>query len=76
MGGGYYVYDKIKKMETPHLQGLFIPAEKIDMYSKHHNQCKGASPSYISNMRSRLLLKIWGIHGSPKDYDERILSIN
>ena len=36
----------------------------------------GASPSYISNMRSRLLLKIWGIHGSPKDYDERILSIN
>ena len=36
----------------------------------------GASPSYISNMRSRLLLKIWGVHGSPKDYDERILSIN
>ena len=36
----------------------------------------GASPSYISNMRSRLLSRIWGVQGSPKDYDERILAIN
>jgi hypothetical protein len=36
----------------------------------------GVSPSYISNMRSRLLVKIWGVQGTPKDYDERVLAIN
>ena len=36
----------------------------------------GVSPSYISNMRSRLLSRIWGVQGSPKDYDERILAIH
>ena len=35
----------------------------------------GISPSYISNMRSRLLTKIYGIEGSPKDFDQRIMSI-
>ena len=35
----------------------------------------GNSPSYISNMRSRLLTKIYGVEGSPKDFDQRIMSI-
>ena len=35
----------------------------------------GISTSYISNMRSRLLTKIYGVEGSPKDYDQRIMSI-
>ena len=35
----------------------------------------GISPSYISNMRSRLLIKIYGVEGSPKDFDQRIMSI-
>ena len=33
------------------------------------------SSSYISNMRSRLHLKVYGKEGSPKDYDQKILSI-
>lgn len=36
----------------------------------------GLSPSYVSNMRSRLLLRIFGIDGSPVDYDKRILAIS
>lgn len=36
----------------------------------------GASPGYVSNLRRRLLLKVYGIDGTPKEYDERILSIH
>ena len=35
----------------------------------------GISASYISNMRSRLLTKVFGLEGSPKDYDQRIYAI-
>jgi len=35
----------------------------------------GLSSGYISNMRIRLLSKIYGIKGSTKDYDQHILSI-
>lgn len=33
------------------------------------------SKSYVSNMRSRLLLRVYKIDGSPKDYDQRIMTI-
>ena len=36
----------------------------------------GMSPGYVSNMRSRLLLRVYGIDGSPADYDKRILTIS
>ena len=36
----------------------------------------GMSPSYVSNMRSRLLLRVYGVDGSPADYDKRILAIS
>ena len=36
----------------------------------------GMSPGYVSNMRSRLLLRVYGINGSPADYDKRILAIS
>ena len=36
----------------------------------------GLSPSYVSNMRSRLLLRVYGVDGSPADYDKRILAIS
>lgn len=35
----------------------------------------GLSPSYVSNMRSRLLLRVFGLDGSPADYDKRVLAI-
>ena len=35
----------------------------------------GLSNSYISNMRSRLLQKVYAEEGSPKDYDQKVLSI-
>ena len=35
----------------------------------------GISKGYASNLRSRLLLKIYGIEGSPKDYDQKVLAI-
>lgn len=35
----------------------------------------GLSPSYVSNMRSRLLLRVFGVNGSPADYDKRVLAI-
>ena len=35
----------------------------------------GMSPGYVSNMRSRLLLRVFGKDGSPADYDKRILAI-
>ena len=35
----------------------------------------GLSPSYVSNMRSRLLLRVYGVDGSPADYDLRVLAI-
>ena len=39
--------------------------------------CKltGISDGYVSNLRKRLLLKIFNEDGSPKDFDRRILSI-
>ena len=36
----------------------------------------GMSPGYVSNMRSRLLLRVYGADGSPADYDKRILAIS
>ena len=36
----------------------------------------GLSPSYVSNMRSRLLLRVYGVDGSPADYDTRVLAIS
>lgn len=36
----------------------------------------GMSPSYVSNMRSRLLLRVYGVDGSPADYDKRVLTIS
>lgn len=36
----------------------------------------GMSPGYVSNMRSRLLLRVYGVDGSPADYDKRILAIS
>ena len=36
----------------------------------------GLSPSYVSNMRSRLLLRVFGLDGSPADYDKRVLAID
>ena len=36
----------------------------------------GMSPGYVSNMRSRLLLRVYGVDGSPADYDKRIFAIN
>lgn len=36
----------------------------------------GLSPGYVSNMRSRLLLRVYGVEGSPADYDKRILAIS
>ena len=36
----------------------------------------GMSPGYVSNMRSRLLLRVYGVEGSPADYDKRILAIS
>ena len=36
----------------------------------------GMSPSYVSNMRSRLLLRVYGVDGSPADYDMRVLAIS
>ena len=36
----------------------------------------GMSPSYVSNMRSRLLLRVYGVDGSPADYDKRVLAIS
>ena len=35
----------------------------------------GVSAGYVSNLRRRLLLKVFGIDGTPKEYDERILNI-
>ena len=35
----------------------------------------GLSPSYVTNMRSRLLLRVYGQDGSSADYDKHILSI-
>ena len=35
----------------------------------------GISKGYASNLRSRLLLKIYGIDGSPKDYNQKVLAI-
>ena len=40
------------------------------------NKLTGISNSYISNMRSRLLTKVYGVEGSPKDYDQRVVSIS
>lgn len=36
----------------------------------------GMSPGYVSNMRSRLLLRVYGVDGSPADYDKRVLAIS
>ena len=36
----------------------------------------GLSPSYVSNMRSRLLLRVFGLDGTPADYDKRVLAID
>lgn len=36
----------------------------------------GMSPGYVSNMRSRLLLRVYGIDGSPSEYDKRVLAIH
>ena len=36
----------------------------------------GMSPGYVSNMRSRLLLRVYGIDGSPSDYDKRVIAIS
>ena len=36
----------------------------------------GMSPDYVSNMRSRLLLRVYGLDGSPADYDKRVLAIS
>ena len=36
----------------------------------------GLSPSYVSNMRSRLLLRVYGVDGSADDYDTRVLAIS
>ena len=36
----------------------------------------GMSPGYVSNMRSRLLSRVYGVDGSPADYDKRILAIS
>lgn len=36
----------------------------------------GMSPGYVSNMRSRLLLRVYGKDGSPADYDNRVLAIS
>ena len=36
----------------------------------------GMSPGYVSNMRSRLLLRVYGLDGSPADYDKRVLAIS
>ena len=36
----------------------------------------GMSPGYVSNMRSRLLLRVYGIDGSPVDYDKRVIAIS
>lgn len=35
----------------------------------------GMSPGYVSNMRSRLLLRVYGLDGSPADYDKHVLVI-
>ena len=39
--------------------------------------CKllGHSDSYVSNIRRRILQKVYGIDGKPKDLDARILAI-
>ncbi len=39
--------------------------------------CKltGRSDSYVANMRKSLLHKVYGVDGSPKDFDERLLAI-
>ena len=36
----------------------------------------GMSQGYVSNMRSRLLLRVYGIDGSPVDYDKRVIAIS
>ena len=36
----------------------------------------GMSPSYVSNMRSRLLLRVYGVDGTPADYDKHVLAIS
>ena len=36
----------------------------------------GMSPGYVSNMRSRLLLRVYGLDGSPADYDKHVLAIS
>ena len=39
--------------------------------------CKltGISDGYASNLRRRLLLRVFGVEGTPKDFDRRIMSI-
>lgn len=36
----------------------------------------GMSPGYVSNMRSRLLLRVYGLDGSPSAYDKHVLAIS
>ena len=49
----------------------------IRCHYKPAEVCKlmGRSDSYVANTRKGILLKVYGIKGSPKDLDERILSI-
>jgi len=45
----------------------FLPAEICRL--------TGLSTGYISNIRKRLLLKVFGEDGSPKEFDRRVLAI-
>ena len=49
----------------------------IRFHFKPAEICKltGRSDSYISNLRKGILMKVYGVKGSPKDCDQRILQI-
>lgn len=67
-------------LNTPHYTLSEIEYD-VSMLLRAHfsptdiHKLTGMSPGYVSNMRSRLLLRVFGIDGSPADYDKRVLAI-
>ncbi len=68
-------------LNTPHYTLSEIEYD-VSMLLRAHfsptdiHKLTGMSPGYVSNMRSRLLLRVFGIDGSPADYDKRVLAIS
>ena len=62
-----YTLSAIEYRVTMLIRLHFVPSEI--------SKLTGVSLAYVSNMRRRLLLKIYHIDGLPKEFDQRVLSI-